>query len=159
MSNPSIFPSYFGTPLTTDIPSSRYDSKGRQLSFVETEVQRLERMALVNASKSRSSSPAQSRKQPSSPVSPLCVYRYMNLTLHPFSQSRTKSIPDPYVPTDSTANYYFTDKYSDLSGEKMQTLDSILDIPTSHKPSSSPFNPKPGYKRKRSSLSSICEEN
>lgn len=156
MSNAFIFPSYFGTPLTTDIPGSRYDSKGRQLSFVETEVQRLERMALVNASKSRSSSPAQSRKQPSSAVSPLCVY--MNLTLHPFSQSRTKLIPDSYVPTDSTANY-FTDKYSNLSDEKIQTLDSTLDIPTSHKSSSSSFNPKPGYKRKPSSLSSISEEN
>ncbi|KAF8797608.1 hypothetical protein BYT27DRAFT_7265614 [Phlegmacium glaucopus] len=54
MSNTFILPSYFGTPFITDIPSSRYDSTGRQLSFVETEVQRLERMALVRASKRRS---------------------------------------------------------------------------------------------------------
>ena len=70
MSNTFIFPSYFATPFTTDIPGSRYDTKGRQLGFVETEVQRLERMALVNASKLRSSSP---RSQPSSPVS-LCLF-------------------------------------------------------------------------------------
>lgn len=76
MSNAFILPSYFGTPIPTEIAASRYDSKGRQLSFVETEVQRLERMALVNASKARNSSPNERIHSPS-PVSPfLDVYIY-----------------------------------------------------------------------------------
>lgn len=69
VSNTFSFPSYFGTPFATDIPCSKYDSKGRQLSFVETEVQRLERMALVNAFKSRRSWLKARSRQPSFPVS------------------------------------------------------------------------------------------
>lgn len=78
VSNTFILPSYFGTPFATDIPCSKYDSKGRQLSFVETEVQRLERMALVNASKSRRSCPKAQSSQPVSPWSLLykCTRTY-----------------------------------------------------------------------------------
>lgn len=135
MSSAFILPSYFGTPVTTQIPGSKYDSKGRQLSFVETEVQRLERMALINASKSRSSSPSQSR------------------------QSNNSVITESYDPIGFLSNQppeEYLPKYSDdflfLSEDSSPT--PFL-IPTSRKSSPS-F--QPDHTRKRRSLSSIREE-
>ena len=69
MSSSFILPSHFGSPFLTTLPATRYDAKGRQLNFTESEVQRLERLAFVNASKSRSNSPVQGLLSPSaSPV-------------------------------------------------------------------------------------------
>jgi len=67
----SFLPSHFGAPFLTTISATRYDSKGRQLGYDETEVQRLERLAFINASKSRTNSAAQSPNSSgtSSPVS------------------------------------------------------------------------------------------
>ncbi|KJA13842.1 hypothetical protein HYPSUDRAFT_151089 [Hypholoma sublateritium FD-334 SS-4] len=69
MSSSFLLPSHFGSPFITTLPTTRYDAKGRQLNFTESEVQRLERLAFVNASKSRSNSPVQGLVSPSaSPV-------------------------------------------------------------------------------------------
>lgn len=69
MSSSFLLPSHFGSPFLTTLPATRYDAKGRQLNFTESEVQRLERLAFVNASKSRSNSPVQGLISPSaSPV-------------------------------------------------------------------------------------------
>ncbi|KAF8966932.1 hypothetical protein BDZ97DRAFT_1805981 [Flammula alnicola] len=57
MSSSFLVPSHFGVPFLTTISDTKYDSRGRQMSFAETEVQRIERMAFVTASKSRSNSP------------------------------------------------------------------------------------------------------
>jgi hypothetical protein len=67
----SFLPSHYGAPFLTTISAIRYDSKGRQLGYDETEVQRLERLAFINASKSRTNSAAQSPNSSgtSSPVS------------------------------------------------------------------------------------------
>ena len=67
-----MVPSHFTFPFVTTIQSSRFDSRGRQLGFVESEVQRLERLAFANASKSQSASPTGSLtpSSSSSPVSP-----------------------------------------------------------------------------------------
>jgi hypothetical protein len=66
-----FLPSHFGAPFQTTISTTRYDSKGRQLGYDETEVQRLERLAFINASKWRTNSAAQSPSSSgtSSPVS------------------------------------------------------------------------------------------
>ena len=130
VSNTFIFPSYFGTPFATDIPCSKYDSKGRQLSFVETEVQRLERMALVNASKSRRSWPKVRSRQPVS----LCSHLYMHRLT--FSSSKSSDENAPLEMLDPTGNFFL--------------------VPTSceSSPSSSRF--QRGHNRR--SLSSIPEE-
>lgn len=66
MSNPFSLPSYFTSPFVTTIPGSRYDSRGRQLNFEESNVQRRERLAFLNASKSAGTSPIQSPSSSSS---------------------------------------------------------------------------------------------
>ena len=130
VSNTFIFPSYFGTPFATDIPCSKYDSKGRQLSFVETEVQRLERMALVNAKLRRTQN-----SQPSFPVS-LRSHLYIHRLT--FSSSKSSDEKPPLEMLDPTGNFFL--------------------VPTSceSSPSSSSF--QPGHIRNRRSLSSIPEE-
>jgi hypothetical protein len=131
VSNTFTLPSYFGTPFATDIPCSKYDSKGRQLSFVETEVQRLERMALVNA-KLRRSSPKPRSIQPSFTVSP-CSHLYIHGLTYSFKSSDVNPPPEILDP----AEIFFL-------------------VPTSceSSPSSSTFQPV----HKRRSLSSIAEE-
>jgi hypothetical protein len=76
MTNTPMVPSHFTFPFATTIQSSRYDSRGRQMGFIESEVQRLERLAFANASKSRTSSPTESHSSSStgSPVSPPIFY-------------------------------------------------------------------------------------
>jgi len=54
----TFLPSNFGAPVQTT--NVRYDTKGRQLSYAETEVQRLERLAFISAPRSRSGLPPQS---------------------------------------------------------------------------------------------------
>jgi hypothetical protein len=73
MANFPTVPSHFTFPFVTTIQSSRYDARGRQMGFVETEVQRLERLAFANASKSRSGSPTDSLTSSSSgsPTQPM----------------------------------------------------------------------------------------
>jgi hypothetical protein len=66
MSNPFSLPSYLTSPFVTTIPGSRYDSRGRQLNFEESNVQRRERLAFANASKSAGTSPIQSPSSSSS---------------------------------------------------------------------------------------------
>lgn len=131
VSNTFIFPSYFGTPFATDIPCSKYDSKGRQLSFVETEVQRLERMALVNA-KLRRSSPKAPNRQPSFPVSPRS-HLYIDRLTYP---SKSSDVNPPPEMLDPTGNFFLA--------------------PTSCESSPDMSNLQPGHKR--GSLSSIPEE-
>ncbi|KAF9526008.1 hypothetical protein CPB83DRAFT_896474 [Crepidotus variabilis] len=58
MSN-SVLPSNFASPFITTISSVRYDSRGRQMQFTESNVQRLERQAFVSAN-SNSGSPSSS---------------------------------------------------------------------------------------------------
>lgn len=80
-----LLPSHFGSPFLTTIANIQYDAKGRQMSYKETEVQRLERIAFINASKSRSSSPVDSlnsaNSSPTSPVSYLSCLRYFALLI------------------------------------------------------------------------------
>jgi hypothetical protein len=57
MANSPVLPSHFTYPFITTIQGSRYDTRGRQMHFIESEVQRLERLAFAKASKSCSSSP------------------------------------------------------------------------------------------------------
>jgi hypothetical protein len=131
VSNAFIFPSYFDTPFATDIPCSKYDSKGRQLSFVETEVQRLERMALVN-SKLRRSSPKARSRQPSflNPVSP-CSHLYIHRLTYSYKSSNVNPSPEML---DPSGNFFL--------------------VPTSCE--SSPSSSTTSHKRR--SLSSIPEE-
>ncbi|KAF8154103.1 hypothetical protein B0H34DRAFT_720335 [Crassisporium funariophilum] len=153
-----LLPSHFGIPFPTTISTIRYDSKGRQLGFIETEVQRLERLALINTSKSRSSSPILTHSASGSP-----------------SPSRAKLIAEPYAdPIELMANrlaeeFFSLDSYDDLSSSSDEessiiysTPQSTQDVPSSRRPliprkvASSTF--KPGHRRKSSSLSSIPEE-
>jgi hypothetical protein len=76
MANSPVLPSHFTYPFITTIQGSRYDTRGRQMHFIESEVQRLERLAFAKASKSCSSSPTGSFTSSSSgsPVSPACLH-------------------------------------------------------------------------------------
>lgn len=123
VSNTFTLPSYFGTPFATDIPCSKYDSKGRQLSFVETEVQRLERMALVNA-KLRRSSPKT--------VSP-CSHLYI---LGPTAySSKSSDVNSPPEMLDPAGNFFLVPTSCDSSpssstfqsGHKRRSLSSIAE--------------------------------
>ncbi|KAH9476987.1 hypothetical protein JR316_0010903 [Psilocybe cubensis] len=159
MSSNILLPSHFGAPFVTALPEVRYDSKGRQLGFVESDVQRLERIAFINASKSRSSSPTQSPR--SSGAS---------------SPSRMKLISEPYGdPIELMANrlaeefMLSSDEFSSSDEEPFvlysTSPSSSRKVPavSSSRPSSSRKAPspsafQPGHRRKRSSLSSIPEE-
>jgi len=156
MSNTLLFPSHFGAPFLTTIPDVRYDSKGRQLGFIESEVQRLERLAFVNASKSRSNSPSQSPR--SSGAS---------------SPSGMKLISEPYGdPIELMANrlaeelmMHSSDEFS-FSDEEPHILYSTPRAsqgvpPSSRTPAGKapiPSTFQPGHRRKQSSLSAIPEE-
>ncbi|TFK37712.1 hypothetical protein BDQ12DRAFT_685148 [Crucibulum laeve] len=48
-------PSSYGASIITYIPSTRYDAKGRQLQYAETETQRRERLAFLQQRKIRKS--------------------------------------------------------------------------------------------------------
>ncbi|PPQ66148.1 hypothetical protein CVT26_010871 [Gymnopilus dilepis] len=142
MSDSIFVPSYFGAPFITTIPESRYDAKGRQLGFVETDVQRLERLAFLNASKSRSASPSPNHSPRSGASSPLMANRLaeeLNL-----SSDEWSSDDEPHI-------LYSTPK-------PKQGPPSVSFTPA-RKPSSTPASTfTPGHRRKRSSLSSIPEE-
>ncbi|KAF5314258.1 hypothetical protein D9619_011806 [Psilocybe cf. subviscida] len=148
MSSTFLLPSHFGSSFITTIPVTRYDSKGRQMSFPESEVQRLERQAFINASRSRSSSPS---------LSP------------PGSPTRAKLISEPYGdPIELMANrlaeefmYGSSDSSEDeqtlfFSPKRAQRVPPPARAPAAHVKSSTSFTP--GHKKKRSSLSAIPEE-
>ncbi|KAF9480282.1 hypothetical protein BDN70DRAFT_877784 [Pholiota conissans] len=149
-----LLPSHFDSPFLTTISDIKYDSKGRQMSYTETEVQRLERVAFINASKSRSSSPVDSLNSANS---------------SPTSQTR-KLIAEPYDPIELMANrlaaelMFGIDDFSSSSDEEQQIIYSTPKT-TQRAPAVSfapspkvPSTFTPGHRRKRSSLSSIPEE-
>jgi len=155
MSNSIFIPSHFASPFITTIPNMQYDSKGRLLGFKESEVQRLERLAFVNATKSRSGSPTESPTS-SAPSSP-----------------RRKLISEPYGdPIELMANrlaeeYFDSDELSSSSDEDFEVVYSKSQharrVPSSSSSHSSTSKnvvatSKAGHRRKRSSLSSIPEE-
>jgi len=157
----SFLPSYFGAPFLTTISTTRYDSKGRQLGYEETEVQRLERLAFINASKSRNNSAAQSPTSSgtSSPVSFLIQF---TPELRADERAQIRLISEPYGdPIELMANrlaekfMMFTsfDDSTSLSDDELyvkppQSRPGIPTLPTF----------QPGHRRKRSSLSAIPEE-
>ncbi|KAF9054230.1 hypothetical protein BJ165DRAFT_1522774 [Panaeolus papilionaceus] len=84
-------PSHFGTPFVTTIPSPRFDSKGRQLSFVESDVQRLERLAFLNGSQPRSASPASSSSSvPQSPSQSPVIRAFTSSSASPSSSPSSR---------------------------------------------------------------------
>ncbi|KAJ3505734.1 hypothetical protein NLJ89_g7262 [Agrocybe chaxingu] len=146
MLNSTLLPTYFNSPLITTIPSVKYAANGRQMSFAETEVQRLERLAFANASRSRSCSPTQSRNTFSGDASP-----------------KMQLISEPYGdPIELMANRLAeelsisSDEFSSSSDEEFHIFYSTPRRAPS--PSSRKSSFKPGHRRKRSSLSSIPEE-
>ncbi|PPQ77887.1 hypothetical protein CVT25_015374 [Psilocybe cyanescens] len=158
MSTNVLLPSHFGAPFITAIPEIRYDNKGRQMGFIESDVQRLERLAFVSASKSRSNSPTQSPR--SSGAS---------------SPSRMKLISEPYGdPIELMANrlaeeFMFSSDEFSSSDEEPHILYSTSPSPrhvpavsssrtSSSRKAPSPSTFQPGHRRKRSSLSAIPEE-
>lgn len=178
MSSTFLLPTHFGAPFITTIPEVRYDSKGRQMSFVESDVQRLERLAFVNASRSRSNSPTQSpRSGASSPVRFRVHTCQVFQCTDPFNRSQMKLISEPYGdPIELMANRLAEKFMSDSSSDEFSLSDeephviystspssrhipavSATPTPSSRKaPSPSAF--QPGHRRKRSSLSAIPEE-
>ncbi|CAA7262094.1 unnamed protein product [Cyclocybe aegerita] len=145
MLNSTLLPTYFSSPLITTIPTIKYAANGRQMSFAETEVQRLERLAFANASKSRSGSPTQSRGTFSGSASP-----------------KMQLISEPYGdPIELMANR-LAEEFS-ISSDDFSSSDEEYHVfystpKSAPSPSSRKSSFKPGHRRKRSSLSSIPEE-
>jgi len=153
-----LVPSYFGSPFLTTIPETRYDAKGRQMSFIESEVQRLERMAFVNVSKSRNSTPSPNHSPRSGASSPLD----MKLISEPYG--------DPIeLMANRLAEEFMLNSADELSSDDEHVIYSTpkatQGVPfASNRASPSSKAPfpsttfQPGHRRKRSSLSSIPEE-
>ncbi|KAF4611648.1 hypothetical protein D9613_003826 [Agrocybe pediades] len=153
-----FLPSHFGVPFVTTLPDAKFDGKGRMMAFVESDVQRLERLAFINASKSRSSSPVQSRSGASSP-SP-------NFISEPYGD------PIELMANKIAAEYMnSSDEFSSGSDDDILYSTPKATKKTRRVPSlSSPASPirresstpsptfSPGHRRKRSSLTSIPEE-
>ncbi|EAU87602.1 hypothetical protein CC1G_09699 [Coprinopsis cinerea okayama7 len=84
--------SFLSTPVITYIPGSRYDERGRQLQFVESDVQRQQRLALLKGRNSplfdspcSSPSSTLSRSLSSSPSSSPST-TVIDISADPFSQ-------------------------------------------------------------------------
>ncbi|KAF8901026.1 hypothetical protein CPB84DRAFT_1962187 [Gymnopilus junonius] len=160
MSDNIFVPSYFGAPFITTIPETRYDARGRQLSFVESDVQRLERLAFMNASKSRSTSPSPNCSPRSGASSPsrmkLISAPYgdpIELIANRLAEEFNLSSSDDWSSDDEPHILYSTPR-------PKQSPPSVSSTPTRKSSPSSPATStfQPGHRRKRSSLSSIPEE-
>ncbi|PPR01673.1 hypothetical protein CVT24_001502 [Panaeolus cyanescens] len=181
-------PSHFGTPFVTTIPSPRFDSKGRQLGFVESDVQRLERLAFLNGSKSRTASPATSPSSlPGSPSQSPVMRSYISSSASPSSSpsSKPRLIQGPICdPIELMANqlaeeFLMSPSSDDSSDDDYMMIPSLTasslpsymfanavpafadmsrKAPRSHSSTPSSGSFKPGHRRKRSELFAIREE-
>ncbi|KDR78377.1 hypothetical protein GALMADRAFT_245532 [Galerina marginata CBS 339.88] len=153
MSNTLFLPSHFGASFLTTIPETRYDAKGRQLGFIESEVQRLERLAFLNASKSRSNSPNHSPRSGASSPTKLISEPYGDPIELMANQLAEKFMMNEFSsPYDELQVLYSTPK----SGQRLPP--SVSYAPQSRKAPSPSTSFQPGHRRSRSSLSSIPEE-
>jgi len=164
----SFLPSHFGAPFLTTISTMRYDSKGRQLGYEETEVQRLERLAFINASKRLRTTDPAAQSPSSPPVSVSIQYAPFNFRTDPMAQTRL--ISEPYGdPIELMANRLAEEFMMFASSESDDSTSSSDDeahignpsqshpVVTSRKSPSTPTL-QPGHRRKRPSLSAIPEE-
>ena len=138
------------------MPNTHYDSRGRQLNFEETEVQRLEREAFGHrsaGSRSGSSSPALS----SSPLSSGCSTPRESDS--PKAGGRRQLIQEPFDPIELMANRLAEEYFSLFSSEEASDEEFLMfTAPPPPPEPSMTRGSKRSHRQKRASLSSIPEE-
>lgn len=163
-------------PIITFIPESRFDERGRQLHFVESDVQRQERLAFLKVTRKSkgesskdpwssfsdySSSSGSGRSSPTSSIYSTRSSESSSPTHSPYSESRvldiTNAYPEPYLfyssgplPSPSSPLSFFGGSTSSQPKSPMNAVSLSVSPPGVNSISSSNF--KRGHRRQSSSL-------
>ncbi|KAF6749619.1 hypothetical protein DFP72DRAFT_852470 [Ephemerocybe angulata] len=148
------------SPIITFIPSSRFDDKGRQMQFVESDIQRQERLAFLKISKATKQAGWASLSEPSSgrtsPTSSIRSMRSASSSSSSLSSSPTNSpfsdvldipntCPEPFL-------FYSSPLPSSGSASPSMSLFSPAPLPPSTTSAAGAGSFKRSHRRQSSSL-------